>query len=80
MWYVYLALSIDGKLYCGITTDPERRIKEHNTSKKGSKWTRAHRPLKLVYIEEATSRSIASKREYEIKQYSAVEKKKLAGL
>jgi len=77
MWFVYLVESFDGQLYCGITTDPERRIKEHNFSKRGAKWTKAHRPVKLVYLEECKSRSEASKREAQIKKLKKCEKKKL---
>ena len=57
----------DGTLYTGITTDLERRIDEHNHSAKGAKYTRARRPVLLVYSEEVENRSLASKREYFIK-------------
>lgn len=57
----------DGTLYTGITTDLERRLDEHNHSTKGAKYTRARRPVKLVYFEELENRSEASKREYFIK-------------
>ena len=58
----------DGTLYTGIATDLERRLEEHNHSPKGAKYTRTRRPVKLVYTEEYTDRSTASKREYEIKK------------
>jgi putative endonuclease len=58
----------DNTLYTGIATQLERRIKEHNGSQKGAKYTRARRPVKLVYSEEYEDRSSASKREYEIKK------------
>jgi len=57
----------DGTLYTGITTDLERRLDEHNNSPKGAKYTRARRPVTLVYSEELDNRSLASKREYFIK-------------
>jgi len=70
----------DGTLYTGIATDLERRIEEHNHSVKGAKYTRARRPVKLVYTEEYTGRSAASKREYEIKKkMSRKDKLKLIG-
>ena len=68
MYYVYILECADTTLYTGITTDLERRLDEHNNSTKGAKYTRARRPVKLVYSEELTNRSEASKREYYIKK------------
>lgn len=74
-YYVYLVLCADNTLYTGITTDLERRIDEHNNSnEKGAKYTRARRPVKLVYSEEYENRSEASKREYFIKKMSRKDK------
>ncbi|MDB9836342.1 MAG: endonuclease [Candidatus Arcticimaribacter sp.] len=78
-WWVYIVACSDGSLYTGITTDRERRIAEHNDSKKGAKYTRNRRPVDLVYSEMHPDRSTASKREYEIKKLSRVEKLKLIG-
>jgi putative endonuclease len=70
----------DETLYTGIATELERRIEEHNSSDKGSKYTRVRRPVHLVYSEEYPDRSLASKREYEIKKkMSRAEKLKLIG-
>ena len=76
-WWVYIVACSDGSLYTGITTDRERRIAEHNDSKKGAKYTRNRRPVDLVYSEMHPDRSTASKREYEIKKLSRAEKLKL---
>ena len=76
-WWVYLVSCSDGSLYTGITTNVERRISEHNTSKKGAKYTRNKRPVRLVYSEVQSDRSTASKREYFIKKLSREEKIKL---
>jgi len=80
-WYVYIVKCADGKLYTGITTDVERRIKEHNSIKnnKGAKFTRSRQPVVLMHMENATSRSHASKREIEIKSLSRTEKSNLFG-
>jgi len=80
LWWVYLALGCDGQLYCGTSTDPERRVREHNTSKRGAKWARAHRPLTLVWSEYAKSKSDALARERQIKAMGAAAKRRLAGL
>lgn len=68
MYYVYIVKCSDETLYTGIATELERRIKEHNNSDKGSKYTRVRRPVTLLYSEEYPDRSTASKREYEIKK------------
>ena len=74
-YYVYLVLCADSTLYTGITTDLERRVDEHNNSnEKGAKYTRARRPVRLVYSEEYENRSEASKREYFIKKMSRKDK------
>ena len=69
----------DGTLYTGITTDTDRRIKEHNQSQKGAKYTHARRPVTLSYTESYETRSEASKREAALKKLSREEKLKLAG-
>ena len=71
MWYVYVLLCADNSLYCGITTSPERRLKQHNgVIKGGAKYTRGRGPCRFAYIKKAMNRSIASKLEYQFKQLS----------
>ncbi|UCN01081.1 GIY-YIG nuclease family protein [Sulfurimonas sp. SWIR-19] len=77
VYYVYILQCSDNSLYTGITTDLKRRISEHNHSEKGAKYTKIRRPVRLVYNEEHTNRSSASKREYEIKKLSRSEKLKI---
>ncbi len=67
-WFVYMLRCADNSLYTGVTTDVERRVKEHNEAKLGAKYTRAKRPVALVYEESAESRSAACQREYQLKQ------------
>ena len=67
-YYLYMVQCFDDTLYTGIATELERRVEEHNSSDKGAKYTRARRPVKLVYSEEYENRSEASKREYFIKK------------
>ena len=76
-WYVYIVQCRGGSLYTGITVDLDRRVLEHNTSKKGAKYTSSRRPVHLVYSETYTDRSSASKREAIIKKLSRVNKLKL---
>ena len=76
-WYVYIVQCRDGSLYTGITVDLDHRVLEHNTSKKGAKYTRSRRPVQLVYSEELLDRSSALKREAAIKKISRENKLKL---
>jgi putative endonuclease len=64
----------DATYYTGITTDVERRVYEHNNTKKGAKYTRFRRPVKLVYEEKFPDKSSALKEEYKIKRLSRKEK------
>lgn len=76
-YFVYLVRCKDSSLYCGITTDVNRRIDEHNTGARSAKYTRSRRPVTLVYVEEVTSREDALKREYSIKKLSKLKKEQL---
>ena len=70
-WYVYILRCADSTLYTGVTTDTERRTKEHNGNNKlGAKYTRTRRPVQLAYSEACEDRSSACKREAEIKKLS----------
>lgn len=75
MWKVYIIESELGKLYTGITTDLDRRMKEHTNLKKGAKFFRFSKPKKIIFQEKAENRSLATKRESEIKKMNR--KKKL---
>jgi putative endonuclease len=76
-FFVYLVQCSDMTLYCGYTKDLQRRVAEHNDSKKGAKYTRAKRPVVLVYSEEYATLSEALRREYQLKQLSNQAKKAL---
>ena len=78
-WYVYMVQCSDGSIYTGIARNLDKRIKEHNTGPNGAKYTRTRRPVQLVYYEQVATRSIACKREYEIKQMTKIDKKALIG-
>ncbi len=76
-WFVYIVECTDGTLYTGVTTDLERRVREHNQDKKGARYTRAKRPVKLVYSEPSENRSLACKREAAIKKFERKQKQAL---
>ncbi len=76
-WYVYIVCCADGTLYTGVARDVERRVAEHNGSPRGARYTRARRPVKLMYREAAEDRAAACRREAAIKGLSRSEKQAL---
>ena len=70
---VYLLRCADGTLYCGYTTDPEKRAEVHNSGL-GAKYTRIRRPVTLSYVEYYETKSEAMKREAAIKKLTRAQK------
>jgi putative endonuclease len=85
-WYVYLLRCVDNSLYTGVTTDPERRLKEHNGEfkgkgkGKGAKYTRARRPVSLAIAIPLLSKVAVYQAEYAIKRLSKREKESIVGM
>jgi putative endonuclease len=71
---VYILECSDHTLYTGCTNNLEKRIHAHNNGKSGAKYTRARRPVKIVYTEEFKTLAEGRKREAEIKRLSRSEK------
>lgn len=76
-YYCYMLLCANGAYYTGWTTDPIRRLKQHNSGH-GARYTRMNGPCELVYVEELPDHLSALKREIEIKKYRQIKKKALA--
>ena len=76
-YYCYLLKCADGSYYTGWSTDPERRLTQHNSGN-GARYTRSRRPVELVYTEELPTRSAAMKREIKIKRLPQAEKRSLS--
>ena len=74
MNYTYMMKCADGTLYTGWTTSVEKRLKAHKEGKAGAKYTRAKRPVELVYYEGYATKEEAMSREYAIKQLTRKEK------
>ncbi|PIU68257.1 endonuclease [candidate division WWE3 bacterium CG06_land_8_20_14_3_00_42_16] len=74
MYHLYILICSDGTLYAGITTNPERRVEEHNSSDLGAKYTLHRRPVQLVYAKRFRTRSKALKAEAQIKKMTRKEK------
>lgn len=74
MHFVYILQCADKTLYTGRTTHVEQRVRAHNESKGGAKYTRSRRPVILLYKERFRTLSKALKREYAIKHMTRREK------
>ncbi len=74
MWTVYILRCADDSLYTGITTDVERRLREHNEGATAAKYTRARRPVSLAYVRRCANRSQAATLEAELKKLTRAEK------
>ncbi|MBU1726927.1 MAG: GIY-YIG nuclease family protein [Candidatus Omnitrophica bacterium] len=76
-WHVYIARARTDRFYTGITTDVENRIIKHNVGS-GSRFAVNQGPLQVVYISKPfSSKSLARKREIQIKNWSRIKKLKL---
>src|SRR2546425_6524682 len=66
-YFVYILECSDGKLYTGFTSDPERRLRQHQMGR-ASKYTRSRLPVRLVFLERCQSKSASLRREAEVKR------------
>jgi putative endonuclease len=79
MYFVYILLCSDNSFYTGSTNNVEKRFQDH-VSGKGAKYTKSHKPIKIIYQEKFNTKSDALKREIEIKKLSRKEKETLLNL
>ena len=75
-WFLYMLRCNNGSLYTGVTNNLERRLKMHEEGK-AAKYTRARRPVELVYQEVCSGRKEALMREWKVKELPKVEKERL---
>jgi putative endonuclease len=76
MWHIYILLCSDGSFYTGSTNNVEKRFADH-VSGHGARYTKSHKPIKIIYQEKFKSKSGALKREVEIKRLSKTEKQRI---
>ena len=76
-YFVYILECVDKTLYTGYTNDVAKRVISHNTLKTGARYTKARRPVKLVYSKGCKTKSEALKREIFIKNMKREDKLKL---
>ena len=75
-YFTYILLTEQNTLYCGYTDDVEKRFQAHLEGK-GAKYTRSHKPIKIVYQKEFETKSDAMKEERRTNALSRFEKLKL---
>ena len=75
-YYTYMILTEKNTFYCGYTDNVKKRFQAHLEGK-GAKYTRANKPVKLVYQKEFDTKSNAMKEEAWIKKLTHQEKLKL---
>jgi putative endonuclease len=73
-WFFYVVRCSDDSLYAGVTTDLRRRVAEHNSGKRGAKYTRSRRPVRLVYSKQLANRSEAQQKEASFKKLTRKQK------
>ncbi len=66
-WYVYLVRAANGALYCGISDDPQRRFRQHQSGK-GARFFHSSPAQALVYVEVCAGKGAALRRERAIKR------------
>ena len=75
-WFFYVVRCADGSLYCGISLDPDKRLRVHNAGR-GADYTARRLPVKLVHTEAYPSKSAARLREMQVKGWRAKKKEEL---
>ncbi|MBF0715218.1 GIY-YIG nuclease family protein [Gemelliphila palaticanis] len=72
-FYTYILICNDNTLYTGYTNNLEKRLKTHNSGK-GAKYTRSRLPVKILYYETFETKSLAIKKEIQIKKLKKINK------
>lgn len=79
MWFIYILLCSDGSFYTGSSKNPDVRFSDHKKGK-GGKYTRSHKPIKIIYTERLESKPAALRRESQIKSWNRQKKIKILNL
>jgi len=75
-YYIYVLLTEQNTYYCGYTNDVEARFQKH-LSGQGAKYTKSHKPIKIVYTQDFSTKSDAMKAEKKFKSLSRQDKEKI---
>lgn len=75
-YYIYVLLTEDNFLYCGYTDDVQKRFEKHKNGL-GAKYTKAHKPVKIIFQQKFPTKSAAMKAEIKFKKLSRETKLKV---
>ena len=78
-FFVYILLTERKTLYCGYTDNVEKRFNEHLNGK-GAKYTKANKPVKILYTKEFSEKRDAMREERRIKKLTRTQKLEIIGL
>ena len=73
---MYVLLTENDTLYCGYTDDVQKRFEVHKSGK-GAKYTKSHKPIKIVFQKEFETKSEAMKAEKKFKSLTREKKQKI---
>lgn len=76
-WFLYVVCAADDSLYTGISTDPARRLQEHEQGLRGARYLRGRAPLRMVYQVCIGERALALRAEYAFKRLTRARKQAL---
>ncbi len=79
MWFVYILLCDDNSFYTGYSDNPHKRFLDHKNGK-GGRYTKLHKPIKQIYLENLNTKTDALRRERQIKGWSRIKKIKILKL
>ena len=78
-WHLYMVRCADGSVYTGISTDVQRRWKEHQRGgARAARYLRTRRPVDLIFSAMIGERGAALRAEHAIKQLEKSQKEALA--
>lgn len=75
-YYMYVLLTEKNTYYCGYTDDVKKRFEKHKQGL-GAKYTKAFKPVKIVYVEKFDTKSEAMKAEKKFKKLSKTKKEEI---
>jgi putative endonuclease len=77
LWFVYMLVCTNDKIYTGMSTNVQKRFRSHARGR-GAKFTKRNPPQNILALKACTTRSEAAKLEWAIKKLRRQQKVDLA--